>query len=432
MENSDLILHELDEFNVNNDEHKSINPNLENFIEQVAKTGTYAFSWQKIRNLYLHKLKYVLNNIVPSSASHVSTTTTISKKSTSNSTSSSPTSTMLNSKNDAEQQVESTTTTTTTTTTTVATLSSFQTFMQNAALTDLNNVKLIKDRIIERMESFTSAPFTIQRISELLLKPNNHYNRPDKYLRGLEKCIMVVTTIDPSGYKIFVEDFLVTPIKNCIQSVQTSSQNNNNTHAQKSISASNSETNQVDSKQEDSSTSTTVTSPSQILSSSAANAAALDSQQNEMDISTTSSSILTNVSPVAENSLESNSEISENEEPKSEASLLSNTSENEVNGNQLVEENQTMVTDATESNDDDGDVNAKIDIADNTVTAETPENNVTEMKEIPIEVTENPVESIAENIPESIELVESQKLETETVVITTETEMTVETDQINS
>ena len=29
------------EFNSNNDEHKQINSNLENFIEQVAKTGTY-------------------------------------------------------------------------------------------------------------------------------------------------------------------------------------------------------------------------------------------------------------------------------------------------------------------------------------------------------------------------------------------------------
>lgn len=29
------------EFNANNDEHKQINSNLENFIEQVAKTGTY-------------------------------------------------------------------------------------------------------------------------------------------------------------------------------------------------------------------------------------------------------------------------------------------------------------------------------------------------------------------------------------------------------
>jgi serine/threonine-protein phosphatase 4 regulatory subunit 2 len=34
---------------------------------------------------------------------------------------------------------------------------------------------------------------------ELLIKPTGHYNRIDKFLRGLEKCIMVVTTIDPDG-----------------------------------------------------------------------------------------------------------------------------------------------------------------------------------------------------------------------------------------
>lgn len=44
-----------------------------------------------------------------------------------------------------------------------------------------------------------SAPFTIQRISELLLKPNNHYKQTEKFLRGLEKCVMVVTTVDPNG-----------------------------------------------------------------------------------------------------------------------------------------------------------------------------------------------------------------------------------------
>ena len=64
--------------------------------------------------------------------------------------------------------------------------------------TKINKLSLFK-RIDFEFDSKFSAPFTIQRISELLLKPNNHYNRVDKYLRGLEKCIMVVTTIDPSG-----------------------------------------------------------------------------------------------------------------------------------------------------------------------------------------------------------------------------------------
>ncbi len=99
------------------------------------------FPWQKIRNLYLHKLKYVLNNITPSSASHVSTTTTT----TSAPTSLSPTSSILgtNLKSDFENEPQ------------FNSSSSFNMFMQNSSSTDLNNVKLIKDRLIERMESFT-------------------------------------------------------------------------------------------------------------------------------------------------------------------------------------------------------------------------------------------------------------------------------------
>ena len=97
------------------------------------------FPWQKIRNLYLHKLKYVLNNITPSSASHVSTTTTTTAP-----TSLSPTSILGTSlKSDFENQ------------TPFNSSSSFYMFMQNSNTTDLNNVKLIKDRLIERMESFT-------------------------------------------------------------------------------------------------------------------------------------------------------------------------------------------------------------------------------------------------------------------------------------
>ena len=34
---------------------------------------------------------------------------------------------------------------------------------------------------------FCSAPFTIQRLCELLTEPNKHYQRIDKFLRGIEK-----------------------------------------------------------------------------------------------------------------------------------------------------------------------------------------------------------------------------------------------------
>lgn len=70
---------------------------------------------------------------------------------------------------------------------------------QTLSPTKLSYVDRLKSQIIERFESFNNAPFTIQRISELLLKPTNNYTQQEKYLRGLEKCLMVVTTIDPHG-----------------------------------------------------------------------------------------------------------------------------------------------------------------------------------------------------------------------------------------
>lgn len=150
MENQELLLLELEEFDRSNQIDKPISQNLVNFIEYVAKTGTHVFPWNKIKKLYLSKLT---------------------------------------------QSIEA--------------------FYQNANLDQVsspNNANIlcneIKDRILDRMKSFYNAPFTIQRISELLLKPQCNYTRLDKFLRGIEKCVMVVTTIDPQGNKIFTESIM--------------------------------------------------------------------------------------------------------------------------------------------------------------------------------------------------------------------------------
>jgi len=159
MENPELLLLELEEFSKRAEQDDLIPSNLENFIEYVSKTGTYVFPWVSVRKLYLKKLQNVINNL-PSSLSMSG----------------------------------------------IENLNSSSSFsLNNTSNNESINIQLIKERIVERMQSFTSAPFTIQRISELLLKPTNHYNRVDKYLRGLEKCIMVVTTVDPQGSKIFLE-----------------------------------------------------------------------------------------------------------------------------------------------------------------------------------------------------------------------------------
>lgn len=170
MENPELLLLEFEEFNrTSNSQDDHISQNLENFIEYVSKTGTYIFPWSLVKKLFLKKLNNVINNLQSCMSLSTSDLNTSSS------------STYIPNQNTAN---------------------------------DANSIQLIKDRIFERMQSFNNAPFTIQRICELLLKPNNHYNRIDKYLRGLEKCIMVVTTVDSNGNKIFMENSMTNGISN--------------------------------------------------------------------------------------------------------------------------------------------------------------------------------------------------------------------------
>lgn len=52
------------------------------------------------------------------------------------------------------------------------------------------------------------APFTIQRLCELICRPELHYKRIDKFLRALEKNTMVVTTVDDMGrYAMSLSNF---------------------------------------------------------------------------------------------------------------------------------------------------------------------------------------------------------------------------------
>lgn len=55
--------------------------------------------------------------------------------------------------------------------------------------------------LAESLKAFEDAPFTIQRLAELLLEPGRHYKRPDKFYRALEKNLLVVTTVTPEGLR---------------------------------------------------------------------------------------------------------------------------------------------------------------------------------------------------------------------------------------
>ncbi|XP_012533906.1 cell wall protein DAN4 [Monomorium pharaonis] len=59
------------------------------------------------------------------------------------------------------------------------------------------NYDTMKSNLLERLESFVNAPFTVQRICELLTAPRKEYNRVDKFMRAIEKNILVVSTREP-------------------------------------------------------------------------------------------------------------------------------------------------------------------------------------------------------------------------------------------
>lgn len=63
------------------------------------------------------------------------------------------------------------------------------------------NYETMKKMLIEKLESFAAAPFTIQRISELLSDPRKQYSRIDKFMRAVEKTILVVSTVPPGRHR---------------------------------------------------------------------------------------------------------------------------------------------------------------------------------------------------------------------------------------
>lgn len=55
---------------------------------------------------------------------------------------------------------------------------------------DQFNYEAMKTLLFSRFDRFQAAPFTIQRLSELLVHPKKHYTRLDKFMRALEKNIL--------------------------------------------------------------------------------------------------------------------------------------------------------------------------------------------------------------------------------------------------
>ncbi|XP_015379958.1 PREDICTED: serine/threonine-protein phosphatase 4 regulatory subunit 2 [Diuraphis noxia] len=77
-------------------------------------------------------------------------------------------------------------------------------FVEQSSLSDIPpypnvdpfNYEAMKTMLLERFDTFNGPPFTIQRLCELLSCPRKEYNRVDKFMRAVEKNILVVSTCD--------------------------------------------------------------------------------------------------------------------------------------------------------------------------------------------------------------------------------------------
>ncbi len=53
------------------------------------------------------------------------------------------------------------------------------------------NFDAIKVKVFEQLDAFSGIPFTVQRLAELITSPRKHYKRTDKFMRALEKNMLV-------------------------------------------------------------------------------------------------------------------------------------------------------------------------------------------------------------------------------------------------
>ena len=146
MENPEEILHSLEEFS--KFKPKDIPGELEDYLRFVAKTGDPVYQWPVVKTLFREKLLNVITEFYESCPS-----------------------------------VE----------------------IPPCQNVEMFNYESMKTFILEKLDTFVAAPFTVQRICELLTTPKKEYNRIDKYMRALEKNILVVSTTEP-GHRITAEN----------------------------------------------------------------------------------------------------------------------------------------------------------------------------------------------------------------------------------
>ncbi|KAF7656213.1 hypothetical protein LDENG_00044560 [Lucifuga dentata] len=123
---------------------KESSPLLEQFLCHIAKTGETIVQWSQFKNYFLFKLEKVMDDFRASATEQ---------------------------RGPANPNVES------------------------VPFEDM------KERILKIVKGYNGIPFTIQRLCELLTEPKRNYTGIDKFLRGVEKNVMVVSCVHPTSEK---------------------------------------------------------------------------------------------------------------------------------------------------------------------------------------------------------------------------------------
>lgn len=144
MENPEEVLQSLDEFAKL--KPKDIPRELEDYLSYVAKTGDPVYQWSVVKCLFREKLLNVITEF-----------------------------------HETNPTID----------------------LPPCPNVDPFNYESMKNSLLERLDSFPSAPFTVQRLCELLTTPRKEYSRADKFMRAVEKNILVVSTREPGNVRRF-------------------------------------------------------------------------------------------------------------------------------------------------------------------------------------------------------------------------------------
>lgn len=153
LENAEEVLQILERFT--KQKSKDIPPELDEYLNYVAKTGDTVYRWPTVQYLFHEKLSRVIKEFHDTTAS-----------------------------------IEGMIYSDFAIVFIFLTIFFFGSDLPQCPNVDQFNYETMKTTLLERMDHFQAAPFTVQRLCELLTDPKKHYSRLDKFMRALEKNIL--------------------------------------------------------------------------------------------------------------------------------------------------------------------------------------------------------------------------------------------------